>query len=1133
MTSSRASVFFLFSVGLAAFGALGQSATGAVNGTVTDRTGGVVPGATVWLMNQETGIESRATAGSGGYFVFPSLKPGIYVLRAEMQDFKTTQTAAFGLAVNQTLTQDISLELGAHAETVEVTARTEMLQRSSSELGTVIEEKAVHDLPLNGRNFTQLLSLTPGAIPVSTSQNASLGVEGSVGIPGSSFVDASIQGQQNRSKIYFYDGIINTNTRGPTYVVLPSVDLIEEFKVQSHNDKAEYGGVTGGVINIVSRTGGNRFRGSAYGFVRDDAFDARNPLTDLETVGGLRVAKPPADYSQRQFGATLSGPIVKNKTFFSIGYDGWRYRKPTQTLARVPTEAELNGDFSQLGRTLYNPYTTRRDASGNLIRDPFPGNRIPASLISGPMQGFLRTYMPKPNLSGDPFFNFIQDRPSTNDANLWQARIDHRFSARDNVWARYTEQRVETLTPVGDRARIRSSGVGRNYGGGWLHAFSPQLALDVRGGVASRPSGVEEVVHSAGLEPMEQLGFRDVDRFGGLLLNLTQPWNEAGIGTNLGQRGPGERRNPNWSFTSDLSWQRGSHSFKLGFQYIQIKRGQFNTFQRFDFDTNVTADPQQLGTTGDSLASALLGLPVAFRGAVPGEGIEFKASTWAAYVQDEWRLGPKLTLTWGLRYDYLGTPTPLGNTLQAGPDLDTGLWLIGADTLPACNQSGKAPCIPGNGAQDVPFGGFIAFTGKTRFIPKAIKDNVGPRMGIGWQLDDQTVLRAGSGLHWDTLVARSQYAQHNVEKDWVWPQTQGFFGTANGLGQPPTPIQAIQGSFPGILPAASPWNASGWFNDPDRKNGYSFQWNVEIQRQMTHDLLVSAAYVGSTNGRLEYSGLGNTAKTPGPGSPEEVNARRPVPHMGGGVFYSRSIGDQRYNALQVKIHRRFAAGFQSLLSYTWSKCTGNTSGWFAVEDGPGAVQNYHDPDSNRGPCSYDVPHFLSWATVWDLPVGKGKRWLTSGPAAWILGNWQLNAILQARSGQPFTPTVAGDVANIGSDVPWWNYARPNLVGDPRAGAGTAERWFNPDAYAIPQFSYGNAGVNSLRSDGVFNVDLSLFKTVPLRGTGQIQLRFEAFNVFNTIDLGIPGSVIGQGDAGRVTTLAHPPRELQFGLRLVF
>src|SRR5687767_8754952 len=375
MRSFRSLAIALLMILAAVSVALAQ-ANAKVTGTVTDPNGAAVPGAVVKLLNQATKIEVETTTNESGYFNLANVNPSMYSLRVEVPGFKGIHSAPFSVGVNEAVVQDITLTVGAVSETVEITAGAELIQQASSDLGTVIPEKVVQDLPLNGRNFTQLLTLTPGVTPVSTSQNRNVGgVEGNVGIPGSGFADPSFHGQPNRSKLYFFDGIINTNVRGPTYIVIPNIDLVQEFKVVGHDARVDYGGAMGGVVNMVSKAGGSSFHGSAFEYVRNDAFDARNPFdvcTTARCKPGQGVPDKPLPFRQNQFGATLTGPIFRNHTFFSVGYDGWRYSQPTLALAYVPTAAEINGDFTNtpFRRRIFNPYSTRLVGNA-FVRDEF------------------------------------------------------------------------------------------------------------------------------------------------------------------------------------------------------------------------------------------------------------------------------------------------------------------------------------------------------------------------------------------------------------------------------------------------------------------------------------------------------------------------------------------------------------------------------------------------------------------------------------------------------------------------------------------------------------------------------------------------------------------------------------------
>ena len=1135
--------FVLALLGLSA-AAFAQTSMGGVSGTVTDAAGALVQGATVTLVNQETNVTAVRQANDNGYFVFVNLRPGRYTLSVEHAGFSTTRLAPFAVGVGESVAQNVSLRVGEITESVEVTAQSELLQASTATLGNVVEERVIRSMPLQGRNFTQLLLLTPGVNPVSTAQGpgangadstAINSFEGNSGIPGGYIANTSIQGQQNRSKVYYVDGIINTSVRAGTYVALPDIDALQEVKVQSHGDKAEFGGVTGGVVNMTSKSGSNRFRGSLFGFFRNDSLVARDPYRDV--VGG--VAQAPPEFQQSQFGVNIGGPIIKDKTFFFASYDGWRYRENADLRYIVPTtDAWLNGDFSSFSRTIYNPYTTRV-VNGRTLRDPFPGNIIPQNLISPTMQAFLRTYMVRPNLSGSQVvnnFNFVDFREQTNDSNSFQVRVDHHFSTKDNIFFRWTERHINGLLPLGDVGYREPESINRNFGGGWFHTFSPSMILEVRGGVATQPTEDAPLLHPAGLAPQQGIGLPSLDELQGYIVNgLSTPWT---IPT-LGVQGERPRENPNWNVAADLTWLRGNHNFKAGFQMLRISRLQKNQFGELIFNNEASRDPNATSTTGDPLASALLGMPTQLRGYVPDLGyIDFHTSTLSGYFQDQWSIKPNLTLTYGLRYDYITRALGDSGTFQSGPDLNTGQWLLALEEMPpVCATVNNAPpCLP-SPLEQIPFNQYIVATGERNSILPPIKDNFGPRLGLAWQINPKTVLRTGYALMWDSMVSRSQYGQHQFET-WGWPQTSGFdTGTINTTGGAISTVESYA-NLPIGAPRAQPWNSTGYFNSPDRKNAYSHQWHVELQREVTRNLMVGVAYVGSYNGRMEFSGRAFAPTTaaidPATGrrlTTAERNALRPWAHIDGSFRYSDDIGMSRYNAFQLKVQRRYANGLASMLSYTYSQSVDTASGWFDAEGGiggAGAVQNYWDLDGARSVSSYDIPHLLTWGTTWELPVGRGKRWLNQGAASWILGNWELNWMLLARSGQPMTMTVGGDPANLGFS----GYARANQVGDPSLDNPTADEWFNKAAFAVPVNQFGTAERNSVRAPSFWNVDMGLQKNITL-GRSELQLRLEAFNVFNHINEGNPNTAVDNVNFARITSMVSRPRQLQLGARLSF
>jgi hypothetical protein len=1156
MKTSSVLVVILLAVLLSFAPALyGQAAVGQVNGTVSDVSGGAIIGATVRLTNQGTNIHAQAETNATGYYRFLNVQPGSYTLTVEMAGFKSERVSAFDIAVNQAITQNIRMDVGAVSDSITVTAEAPLLQQSSTELGSVITEQAVREMPLNGRNFTQLLILTPGAIPVSTSQGSGISATdgGMTGIPGSGLFKPSLHGQQNRSSEFYLDGIINTDFRISNYGALPIIDTVEEFKVQSHNEKTEYGGVLGGVVNLVSKSGTNEFHGSAWEFVRNNAFDARNPFTDL--------AGAPPPYRQNEFGAAVQGPIFRNKTFFSAGWESWRYTKPSSSLQLVPTSAELAGDFSHSSypNPIYDPTSTVCTGS-TCTRTPFPGNVISSGLMASPaskaMAAFLKGYLQQPNLTGDPAHNYIENRPQTDRMDGYTVKIDHNLRDQDRMFGRLTQQWVsDTQWQNGTVSSNHNTYRTTNFGGGWDHIFSPTLILDVRAGAMLKPFVFNQADAPNGSQPAAAAGFRNVDQYDGLFVVLGGPY----IGSNIGNRGLSYRGNPVANTDASITWIRGNHSIKAGFQYLYQNRLQNNLFQQFNFNDNLTSSDMKGGKTGNSLASALLGIPYQYTGELPQYAeIFFRVTVWSGYLQDEWRVKPNLTVNWGLRYDYIPKIAPLNNRLSNAVDLFHQKYLLGASSIPNCGTPFQDPCIPG-GLSAISHSDAFVLTGEASAGPAAIADNFGPRVGVAWGFARNTVLRGGYGLLYDTISARSQYTQNTLEGA-SWPWTTGIgTRTANDLsgniypgaaGNPLSYITDIEGSFPDPSVPSDAWGSlSGrYLNDPNFKNARSHQWNVDVERQIGNSMMLSAAYVGSHNSRLDYTGYANAAAQSSAKSvaPTTVDTYRAIPWATANLRYSQSIGWSNYNALEFKLQKRFAQGLSTLLAYTWSRSLDTSSGWFAAENGSGGgsvVQNYFAPNSNYGPSGYDIPQLLVWSTSYQVPFGHGRRFLSHGLAANLLGGWDTNFVFMARSGQPYTIVATGDIANIsGSKGSTGNYGRPDLTGDPQAActvsgqtwaAGTYKCQFNPAAFSIPSGAYGGLGKMTFHNENFYNLDFSVNKNFSLGEKRSLQLRFEAFNILNFQILGTPNTTLGQSNTGQVSGVNSTPRQLQIAAKIAF
>jgi hypothetical protein len=1112
------------------FKASAQVETASLSGRVTDPTNAVVVDAQVEIINTATGIVNVIQTNGEGIYVAPSLKPGSYAMNVTKQSFRSVSVNGLTLSVQDNLVRNFVLQVGSSAESITVSAGTVVLQTADSQLGTVVAQQAVVDLPLNGRNFTQLLTLTPGATPISTSQGASLGSDdgSTVALPGSAFSNPSIHGQWNRSSIYLLDGIVNTDFRTTTYAILPVVDTIQEFKVQSHNDSAEFGTVLGGVVNLISKSGTNNFHGSAWEFLRNNSFDARNKFNDINSSG---APTKPGQFRQNEFGGAVGGPILipklyngKNKTFFYFGYEGWRYSKAANSKYRVPTDAELSGDFSKASNVLseqpiYDPATTTI-VNGLVQRQQFAGNIIPKTSINPMVQGYLQTYFDKPNLSGDATYNVINRNASQNNANSYTIKIDHRLGDRDSGWFRYSRMNVNQLNPQTLQVTQVQGMQAKNIGGGWVHSFTGTLLLDAQGGYAARPFTFISPPKS-GTDAMKSEGWAGLGTYGPVTVNLAAPWGGSAV-SNAALRG-----NPNWSMSTNLSWIHSAHAFRTGFVLIDQRRAQSGNSQTWTFNNNQTADLSGANSaSGASLASALLGLP-----ANGGFGLnnvtDYTIKSWGTYVQDTWKVKPTVSLNFGLRYDHVNQPN-LAQGLQTSLDNTTGNYEIGGGKFPQlCSVTGKAPCIPDN----VPFSEHIIVDPNPIHGPNPVWNNLGPRVGIAWSPTAKIAVRGGYGLVFDTLTGLSQTFSNSMNS---WPASGSSSPSFNNPGSPLITVDKAQTSIASALPGASPWGNGTWFYDANHKNAYSHQWNVEIQRQMTSKLLMAVGYVGSKTGNNDLTGLANTAAPSA--SAAGVQSRTPFPWYGGQYFYSTSGGKANYNAFEFKAQRSFSGGLQYLVSYTWSKSIDNgASGWFDSEGGSGGsgLQDFRNPNGSRSVSGYDIPHFLSIAGTWEPPVGKGKRFLNGGPGSWILGDWQINTVTQLRTGRPFNLSVTGDPANQGPGISWFSYARPNLVGNPHVKHPTINQWYNADAFVAPVGSFGTFGRNVLRAANVYNSDMSLFKKFPVREFGFVEFRAEAFNFFNIQNYGAPQATLFQSNTGQINSLEIQPRVLQFGLKTVF
>jgi len=637
-------------VAIQAIPAFAQLSSASVTGVVRDSSGSIVPEVRLTLRNAETSVERTAASNDAGNYVFLNVLPGRYSLEASKAGFQTSQIPQFTLAVNQTSTLDVELRVGTISQTVEVQAAGELIQSSTSELGAVIAEKQVVDLPLNGRNFTQLLSLSPGVAPVSVSQNS--GGFGNVA-SGTSFVFPSINGQTNRSNFFMTDGLNNQGAFQSTYAVPPIIDAMSEFKVNSHNDQAEFGGALGGIINVVTKSGTNQLHGTLWEFVRNDAFNARNTFQNSVTV-----------FRQNQFGASAGGPVVfpklyngRNKTFFFGAYQGFEYSRAANSFLHLPTDQELSGNLAGQAQA-FNPFTTRPDPArpGGFIRDPFPNNQIPANLIDTRLVNFYKSIRPPLVNTGVGNFNVVDNTPFRQHQKEFTARIDQTMGTKDFFWFRYSALYYDTSGTGGMPGFVQTTtdNPGQNYGASWVHVFSPTLTLQAQYGRSHQETNSVTAYSDLPSGAAEALGFSP--NFSGNFIGGTSVIPAIGIsGYNNVIPGSSRSLNPNETnvhqWKANVSKVTGSHTLRFGgeinsstFESLYNNANSAYAFQQ-------TNDPSQPNVNpGNSMASFLLNVPDS-----AGRRNVHETTRWGGvmgfYFQDSWKATPRLTVNLGLRYD--------------------------------------------------------------------------------------------------------------------------------------------------------------------------------------------------------------------------------------------------------------------------------------------------------------------------------------------------------------------------------------------------------------------------------------------------------------------------------------------------
>ena len=790
-----------------------QLTSASVNGTVRDSTDATLAGASVILRSVSTGASRTATTNSAGAYTFVDIDPGVYTLEVSKSGFSTVQQNRVTLAVNQTATFDIRLNVGAAVEQITVTADQAQLETSVSNLGTVFNQQAVNELPLNGRNFTQLLTLTPGASPVNTSQNSGSGVQ-SIFIGALTF--PSVNGQWNRSNLYLMDGTNDQMTFYSQYAVPPIVDAIQEFKMQSHNDQAQFGGVMGGIVNVATKYGTNSYHGSVWDFIRNNAFDASNPL--LAQKSELR---------QYVYGATIGGPVVlphykgKDRTFFFGAYEGTNRTAGTATFYNVPTPAELNGDFSKVSQKLYDPFTTAADPAhpGQFLRAAFAGNNI-SSRLDPNMVKLAQELFPAPIPITNAGTNGVDTTPNVINQNNYSLRLDHHFGQSDQVWARLSQIHA-TQSGSGGFVSLAQDQVSnaQNWAANYVHIFGASATLQLQvGHVWQRYKSVTNLVNVPSTIYADS-GFNN-NFLCGYIGTLPCQIPSIGIAGYLtgGQAFTDNTGSDIYEYKGNYTQLIGKHTFDFGASFSSY----FNRVQQANSTLALTASQTsnlEASSGGDAMASFLIGVPSS---TVRRNLIKNLVGGWndAFYFQDQWKLSPKLTVNWGLRYDLailqtLGSSPTLSNYTGAY-NLLTGQYILSktAASTPACTNTSPAPCIPGGA---LPANVIVASSDK---LIDDQYDNIQPRVGLAYQIRHDLVVHISYARVFDTWSSLSQAVQNEGS---LWPSVgqlqSGNVNTTTVTITSENPLNQASSQ-----PKANPFSQVAFFVAPYMKNPYSDQW---------------------------------------------------------------------------------------------------------------------------------------------------------------------------------------------------------------------------------------------------------------------------------------------------------------------
>jgi hypothetical protein len=1148
----------VFLVALAATAVYGQVITGSINGTVIDPAGAAVPNAKVRAVNTATNLEVNATTNADGGYTFPSLPPGgAYSVTVTAAGFNTEEHTGVTLEVNQAARLDFTLKIGATTETVQVTASAPLIDPTSAAMGQVVSSESILNLPLNQRNTYSLVFLAPGVQgDVSfTYNNMNFSING--GRPGTT--DILVDG------IPSSPGLANPNQG---IAVFPSVESVQEFKVQTNAYSAEFGRSGSGIINLIYKSGTNQFHGSAFEFLRNSDLDANSFYSNLNGV-----ALP--SFKRNQFGGSLGGPVElprlyhgRNKTFFFAAYEALRQGSATTLTTSVPTAAQRAGDFSHTlnaaGQlvTIFDPTTTVAQGSG-FVRQAFPGNVIPGNRIDTVGKNSA-AYFPLPNQPGavnSGVNNYYAAGTSTLDTNILDVKVDENLSDRSRFFVRYSRLGLNQPAPVlfptdvavAQRSPDNQAQTNNSTSINYTLTLSPTNLVEFRYGFARIKLDYRSI--SLGFDPTK-LGLpsyiaANADH---LIFPGIAPTNYYA----LGAPGQGDSRDP--SFESHILAVENSHilsdhtvRFGVEARLLRVDDTESGSSTgNFSFTPAITQGPNPnaaSSTAGNAIASLLLGVGSGSMG-IGLKDVATQSHYYAAFVQDDWKVTRKLTLNLGLRYDLDIPRTERFNRLETfDPNVPS----------PLAGPTGIAGLRGGMI--------FMGVNGNDRrqFDPEW--HNFNPRFGFAFQASTNTVIRGGFGIFYAPTLRGAGATVGST----------GFGNTTNYAGSPDglTPAVYLSNPFPtGLnLPAGSSQGLltgiGSSFETPlkgDNKVPYTESWSFNIQRQLPGGILVDIAYVGTHGVHLNMAGentmninqlrpetiaLGTKLQgsvpnpfykliTTGPEAAANVPLAyllSPFPQFTEVDNMFPTGGYSEYNALQLKVEKRMGHGLTTLVSFTGQKSIDDFSILSNVGNNTGGIQNIYNGQAERAVSSNDRSRRLVISGTYQLPLGRGKAlgksWNRGVDA--LIGGWQVNGIYTYQTGFPLSVTAQNTCTNCGI-----NTLRPNNNGQSAELSGPVSqrltKYFNTSVFSQPAaFTLGNAPrtLPDVRGPSSENIDFSLFKLFRPMERLTVEFRAEAFNILNQVVFGMPNTSINSNQFGVISSQANSPRAVQFGLKVLF